>query len=352
MNTARTSPPSESRDRSIDILKGIGIVFVFIGHMGSPQYGGQSILNYVYTFHMPLFFLVMGYLAIRAHTYSFRGYAWKKVKSLLVPYVAFFVFSVLWTQIVYALATGAPVFSFPIGGKGLLTAFFLSGGYAEAIPLNNFPLWFLPLAFIASLGLYGLVKYLRSTKWLLIATIVITLLTLPLQDFLTGRPAWHINVLPAALAFMLIGYLYARHEQRLRRLRGAAVGIGFVATGYATSLLCPIGSNIAHVATYVYFLSAILSTYGYFLLARESGSAVLAHLGKYSLHYFSLHALVLLVFPATRVDALLVLLHQDGVVAYIVRLAVAIGLTGGLVAFWRWSGRLVRRQPRTRAVTS
>ncbi len=45
-----------NRDVTIDILKGIGILAVIVGHLTS--FGRQ----FIFSFHMPLFFIVSGYL--------------------------------------------------------------------------------------------------------------------------------------------------------------------------------------------------------------------------------------------------------------------------------------------------
>lgn len=53
-----------ARDKSIDIAKGIGIILVVIGHVTSPVMLDNDILQQIYrglyTFHMPLFFLLAG----------------------------------------------------------------------------------------------------------------------------------------------------------------------------------------------------------------------------------------------------------------------------------------------------
>lgn len=53
---AGNSPVDSSRDISIDILKGIGILFVLVAH----SLGGY-VYTFAYSFHMPLFFLVSGF---------------------------------------------------------------------------------------------------------------------------------------------------------------------------------------------------------------------------------------------------------------------------------------------------
>lgn len=66
----------------IDILKGIGIILVVIGHI----YANDTTFNWIYSFHMPLFFFAAGWL------YKKRD-IWKYIKSkiitVVIPYFAF-----------------------------------------------------------------------------------------------------------------------------------------------------------------------------------------------------------------------------------------------------------------------
>lgn len=41
----------------LDVLKGIGIILVVIGHV----YSNRTVFNWLYSFHMPLFFLAAGW---------------------------------------------------------------------------------------------------------------------------------------------------------------------------------------------------------------------------------------------------------------------------------------------------
>ncbi len=46
---------TKQRDQTLDVLKGIGIILMVVGHSGSP------IEHFVYLFHMALFFMASGY---------------------------------------------------------------------------------------------------------------------------------------------------------------------------------------------------------------------------------------------------------------------------------------------------
>lgn len=50
--------PKSNRLEHIDILKGLLIILVVIGHIG----GIPTLHKYIYWFHMPCFFMISGYL--------------------------------------------------------------------------------------------------------------------------------------------------------------------------------------------------------------------------------------------------------------------------------------------------
>jgi len=77
-----------SRDITIDIAKGIGIILVVIGHVPVPYY--KELYIGIYMFHMPLFFFLSGCFFKSGKNVGWDIY--KKIRTILVPY---FVFSIL-----------------------------------------------------------------------------------------------------------------------------------------------------------------------------------------------------------------------------------------------------------------
>ena len=75
---------SPKRDRTIDILKGIGIILMVIGHAGCPH----LLHEYIYTFHMPLFFIASGYFFTEKNAVNVITFSWKKIKGIYIPFVA------------------------------------------------------------------------------------------------------------------------------------------------------------------------------------------------------------------------------------------------------------------------
>lgn len=325
------NPVKTVRKEEIDILKGIGIIAVFIGHMGSP-YGGQTIVAYAYSFHMPLFFLATGFLAFDSNGIDFKNYVKRKINSLIIPYVFLFFFSFLWTNTIYAKSHGNAFFIFPFKWVDFLKAFFLSGGYMEKIPINNFPLWFLPLLFLACVLFYPITK-IKDKKIVLTLAILVSILTIPYQLIVTGRPAWHINVLPVAIFYMIIGYLFYIYSERdiIKKFYRTLMAMMLLVSGFIVFSLVGSDGGVAHITSYWYYIGSLLTVMGFYIFSRSSKNRFLRYLGRNSLYFFSLQALILLQLPNLGIDQYFINNHFDGIVLYGIQLLSGILLTSILV---------------------
>lgn len=119
----------EDRNSNIDLVKGIGIILLIIGHISDG-----NLQKVIYSFHMPLFVVISGFL----FTYPLdkRGFIIQRAKSLLYPYVSFNLILLLIGVIHYV--TGFPVWFFGnsrsavaavlsfVCGKGISVTWFLS----------------------------------------------------------------------------------------------------------------------------------------------------------------------------------------------------------------------------------
>ena len=86
----------ENRLRSLDIAKGIAIILVVIGHaipdattaQGISSFALGILFSIIYSFHMPLFFLISGYFVDTvSETVSRKQQIGKKFQRLMVPYL-------------------------------------------------------------------------------------------------------------------------------------------------------------------------------------------------------------------------------------------------------------------------
>lgn len=81
----------QKRIEWIDICKGIAILLVIIGHSGLTTGFAFDVKKLIYSFHMPLFFIISGYLFKKSTTKEFKllDFIYKKIKSLVIPYFSF-----------------------------------------------------------------------------------------------------------------------------------------------------------------------------------------------------------------------------------------------------------------------
>lgn len=74
-----------NRIQSLDNAKGIGIILVVIGHSVDVF---SSIGVGISSFHMPLFFILSGFL-FNEYINPLKEFLFKRTKQLLIPFVAF-----------------------------------------------------------------------------------------------------------------------------------------------------------------------------------------------------------------------------------------------------------------------
>ena len=89
-----------NRDATFDVMKGIAILAMVIGHCQIPDLLGK----FIFVWHMPLFFLVSGYFYKPKEE---KEYIRKNTRQLVLPYIV--------TSLVLILLSGIREF---INGKG------------------------------------------------------------------------------------------------------------------------------------------------------------------------------------------------------------------------------------------
>ena len=223
-----TSVQKPKRIEWIDMLKGILFFFVIVGHMRI----GKVFKSWIYSFHMPLFFYVTGFNFSIEKTYNakFSDYFLKLFKRLLVPY--------LWMQL---LCMGLKFITSAVSDHWEVPAIlYIKGiiyGNSAVIKSPSNPLYFVLVLFLAKLLLYFIIKLARGNET---ATYIICLALLPLSLFTQDTYILlHINVVPAAIVFIMIGNLlskaYGKTEQIIKNsgiIKPLLCSVLFAALGF------------------------------------------------------------------------------------------------------------------------
>ena len=85
------------RDSTLDVLKGIGIILVVIGHSNCPK----LLDDYIFSFHMPLFFIASGYFFNKKCLENKKQYFFKKVQGVYLPFLKWSVIFLLLHNVFY-----------------------------------------------------------------------------------------------------------------------------------------------------------------------------------------------------------------------------------------------------------
>lgn len=275
----------------VDVARGYGILAILMSHIMT----GHPLSKWLFTFHVPLFFFLSGYV--------FRdGKDWKpfllgKCRRLLVPYFAMGLCILIPETL---LQTGAEDFWQTLGS---LTLGFL-------IQRRQWTLWFLLALFFVELAGYWLIRLIRK-KWLLAVTGLL-LGAVGLGFFGVILP-WCLDVVLPMLPFFLAGYLLK--ESRLdwqcfsRSKKGVAafflLGAGNLAMG-APAILGKLPLLDVFSGSYGFvplsYPAAFCGILCVMLVACWWQPGVLQYLGRESMLYFAWHqtpvlTAILLFFP-------------------------------------------------------
>jgi acyltransferase len=188
-------------------MKAIGIFFVVLGHTGGIS---EGLRNYIYSFHIPLFFFLAGYL-LRPESLDldFARFRRRYFQALIVPYWIFGVISYLiWTVATY-------YFSGRDAGLGInplqpLAGIFYGVGVNHWLQ-PNVALWFFPALFCQHLIFYWLRRFSRGLG-LAYAVIGLSLLGAMAKTVLPFRLPWSVEPAACGLLFYWTGYFLRRHS--------------------------------------------------------------------------------------------------------------------------------------------
>ena len=208
----------------LDMAKGLGMILVLIGHLQgdsiftfSPYI--QPLCVYIFSFHMPMFFIISGILlAVKQDEKKpVKDIAKRRFKGIMIPY--------FWFSFFYLLVVVVALFKGEIAYQTLLVnLFYVISGYGMNV------LWFLPAIYLGELLFLALRRRFKDHK-IFIA----------------------IVVLSNAIVYVIAGIMYKGvydtpflmriHELITVILRPILV-MGFISIGYYIHLIIKKGSRL------------------------------------------------------------------------------------------------------------
>lgn len=284
----------QGRARWIDAAKGLGIALIVFGHIFSTV-TPPRVYEYIYAFHVPLFFFLSG-VTLRPAAGRLTTVVAKKVRSLLVPYLwysllgyGFYVAGYL-----YAQHRGMNIAQFDHGLWAPLAGIFY-GTIGEGRLING-PLWFVVALFCTFLLGYLINTHIRRVAAQWMAVVVLA----GIGFALAGHVALPFSGVPAlmALLFFQAGYrmpVEAWWQGSTKAWRWAwLVGLLLVFALAPLNGFIQFGEGlVGHPLAFLLFaFSGLMAT---LLLLRlfDEHTRWLAWLGRYSLSIMLIHMLII-----------------------------------------------------------
>lgn len=195
--SASALPQDRARDDTFDVLKGIAIIFVILGHCLKGQ-----IEVFAHTFHVPLFFFVAGYFL---KTRPIREEILLSTKRLIIPYI----FAALCTCII-AILNDLSNYTWADGSYSQRVILKFLFGFRGECPPHFFHdtiniLWFILAMFFARCFTVFFVSKIKSVKALCILFFSLGILGLLLEKFIFVPYCIPQGLFAAS--FILTGYL-------------------------------------------------------------------------------------------------------------------------------------------------
>lgn len=188
----------KERLKTVDIAKGIGIILVVWAHASGPG------SNWIYQFHMPLFFLISGYLFNSKTT--IKEFVVRKIKSLYLPFVIWNLVIIL-LRTLRNLLTSSPTASYTI--KAVIKTVLLLDKDSQFFGAT----WFLGALFIISV-LYKCCDVIIEWKYKRVVILLIFML-LAAFGFAVSLPYFLSRTLILGM-FFAFGHVVREQKERLK----------------------------------------------------------------------------------------------------------------------------------------
>lgn len=292
----------EPRVSWIDVLKEIGIVLVVIGHI----YLNPIVDNWLYSFHMPLFFWAGGLVyKEKPILVDVR----RRIQTIVVPYFSFGFLILLYWQIIERRFRESSMSL----SDSILGLFF--GDYDKLD--FNVHLWFLPCFFLTVI-LFNILVCLGGNKVAYTVSVLMSCIYIvfPMQELY-----WGFNRVFKYIGFYAIGVLFSQRTIKILEKKVAS----FICACVLLSLNF-ILAYIHQVDGIMWYITALIGGTGVVLVAYiVSENYVLQYLGRVSLIILCIHGPIYRI--VVKILSILLHLKTDTIRNNFLLVMIVVGIT-------------------------
>lgn len=288
-----------TRDKTIDFVKGFGMLLVLFAHINYIE----PVHTIIYSFHMPLFFIVSGMLFNDKKHKKFKSFLLTRIKTILLPYLFFAFFSLIFSSFLLLIDRSFTL-DYVITQTKLIL---LDRTYFDVSEIHNNALWFLPCLFVVEILYYWVNKIKHPIIFFgTISTLVI--LGWILGGFSWALLPWNLRSAIFSIGFYAIGNRILRPLHNWIKLNSVKsnknyIYIYIICTIISLASVVPIALANGTVglgsSTFsdgiMFYESGVLGTVFAFSLSMQlsglKGFQIINYVGKNSLYFMGIHCL-------------------------------------------------------------
>lgn len=290
----------------IDQLRSIALLIVIIGHVALPE----NATSLIYSFHMPLFFIISGLTINRnkMQSISVYNYLILKIQHLIIPYfwMSFLMYP-LWYFAFHYLSNDIEL---TIGQA--FVGIFLGNNLLIASPSNA--LWFVLVIFLANLLFLFLLRISKNNESILLILVALCAIIGYLDK--GNAQIWHFNVAFTAVVFMYIGNCFMlwyqnngkRQLEQLIWPKRCAIYSGLLIIGYIShrmnGRISMTANKFGKSALLFYITSLVFSACIILIIMKLPHLKIISYIGKNTLLYVGIHVPILRIFEKLFPDIL------------------------------------------------
>ena len=272
----------EKRLDWLDVAKGFGILLVIFAHTDN------SILrSLIYTFHVPLFFFLSGY--VFSNKYDFKTFLIKKIKAIVVPYFLYGIPMII-CQIFYFKSSGSMS---PNSIMHLVKDFLVQN--------RMWTLWFIACLFWLNILFYWVERLCKTYIKIGLAVTILLLCGICYYHFGGSSLPWNVDICFMMIPFFFVGYVGKNYYDAIRGWintvpKSVALFIVCLAINQGLGLLSLRISGSAVDIFYnkygilpLTYISAFAGIIGMIIFSHWFIIRPIKYIGRHSMIYFAWH---------------------------------------------------------------
>lgn len=281
----------------IDYAKLIGVWCVAIDHVYMTD---TVFINWILSFHMPLFFMLSGFVDKGVSTVS--DTLKKGFKSLLIPYICFYILTYLWWLFV-TFRRHPELYEHNIteGFVKPMMGMLLGEGYQTAIStMINVPLWFLVGLFFCRLIFCFFLSLDKKKYWGLVAINILSVIVIYLRSYTQINLYWSLDSAMMAIPFYTFGFFMKQFLDKFDPTisRKIILSIVFLIIGALLSRwngFVDINTSNYGQSIFIFYINGVIGALAVIFFSRIFTNIKLdlfIYLGKNTLIIFAFHLII------------------------------------------------------------